>query len=246
MDSSRRAPIHVRALASAAAILAICCFVVSCGGGGTQPTASGATATSSSTSAPTDTPNEDALAKSLLLTVNDFPAGWAEEAKSSSPSPLDKCKPSAEGERGKSESGDFSNGGSSSVSETVGVYDTAGHVAASLDLVAALGDCITKAFNIGELDTDKASYSDASFSPLSFTTYGDRTVAYRFKFHVQVKGQTGIGSQGDAYLDVIYVLQGRVGFSVVATDVFSPFDTTQLQQTVTKASAKIVSACSTC
>lgn len=223
-----------------------------CGGGsnssGLEATDTAATATSlvTSTPVPTATPNEDALAKSLLLTVDDFPVGWAEEAQSNSPSPLDKCKPSAEGERGKSESGNFSNGGSSSVSETVGVYDTADHVSASLDQVGALGDCVTKALDDGELDTDAATFSDASFSPLSFTAYGDRTSAYRFKFHVKAKGQTGIGSEGDAYLDLIYVLRGRVGFSIVATDVLSPFDTTELQQAVTKALAKIVSTCSTC
>ncbi len=243
MDSSRRAPIRALSFASAAAILAICCFVASCGGGGTQPTTSGATATppftpaTTDTPAPTDTPNEDALASSLLLTVNDFPVGWAEQAKSNTPSPLDKCAPTGEGRRGRVESGSFSQGGSASLSETVVVYDTAGHVSASLDQVTALGDCVTKAFNDGEVDTDAATYSNASFSPLSFTTYGDRTAAYRFKFHIKANGQAGIGSEGDAYLDEIYVLRGRVGFSIGATDVFSPFDTTQLQQTVTKALA---------
>jgi hypothetical protein len=246
MDSSRRAPIHVPALASAAAILGICCFVASCGGSGPQATTSGATGTSSPTPVPTATPNEDALASSLLLTVNDFPVGWAEQASSNSPSPLDKCQSNAAGKTGRAKSGDFSSGGSASVSETVAVFDNSPDVSTALDQAAAIGDCVTKAVTNGELDTDAAAYSAASFSPLSFTNYGDRSVAYRFKFHATAKGQSGLGSQGDVYLDAVYIIHGRVGVSLSASDVLSPFDTTQLQQIATKALAKVVSTCSNC
>lgn len=131
------------------------------------------------------------------------------------------------------------------MSEVVAIYDTAENVAAALDQLNELSECVIEALNGGEVDTDDAAFSDASLSPLSFPKYGDRSESYRFKFHVKAKNQTGIGSEGDAYIDAIYVLNGRVGYSISAFDVFAPFDTAQLQEIVEKASAKIAT-CGRC
>ncbi len=221
-----------------AAVLASLSLLASCGGGddGSKTTATGQSGTQV-----TPTPNEDSLASSLLLTVDDFPVGWADTPRSNQPNPLDKCEQSGKGRTGKAESGDFSKGGSASVGQTVVVYDTSEDVSASFDQIQTSADCVVQAFNHGELDTDKASYSDASFSPLSFTSYGDRSDAFRFKVHANVNGQTGLGSEADVYIDFINVVDGRIGFSLVASDVYSPFDTTQLQQIVSKAQAKTAS-----
>lgn len=151
----------------------------------------------------------------------------------------------AEGRQGKAESGDFSSGSAASVSETVVIYDTAQDVGASLDQFNDRSQCVIAAVNNGDVDSDAATYSDASLSPLSFPKYGDRSESYRFKLHVKAKDQTGFGSEGDAYIDMIYILNGRVGFSIVAFDVFSPFDTTDLQRIVVKAQAKVKS-CENC
>jgi hypothetical protein len=184
-------------------------------------------------------PDESAAAKAMLLTVNDFPAGWSEEAKSETKSPLDKCAPPPPTEKtGGAKTGSFSSGNTDSVSESLAVYTTAA-VAANITPDQASVACFTKTINGGALDDDTAKYNGASISPLSFPALGDASSAYRLKLHVQLKGQTGLGSEADAYIDLINVSKGRVGFTVTAFSVLSPFDTTVLQQFAQKALAKV-------
>src|SRR5205823_1394522 len=65
--------------------------------------------------------------------------------------------------------------------------------------------------------------------------------AFRLKVHVKAKKQTGLGSEANAFWDVIYVIKGRVGYSIAAFDVGSPFNSSELQQIVSKALQKITS-----
>ena len=205
-------------------------LVVACGGGDNgDGSASDAT-----------TRNEDELARSMLLTVADFPSGWSEAPDDEEESPFDKCKPGdPEGRTGRAETGDFSRGGQPSVSEAVAIFETPEQVQSSLDRFSELGDCLTRVVDDGDLDTDEAEYSDATFGELSFRQFGDRTDAYRLKIHVKSKQGTGLGSEGDLFLDVVSVMNGRVGFSFNATDAFSPFDTEELEDIVSKAHAKV-------
>src|SRR5450830_1689556 len=68
---------------------------------------------------PTPTlPDETAAAKAMLLTVGDFPAGWAEDTSStsSSNSELDKCSTvSTEGRTANVKTGTFSKDGTSPI-----------------------------------------------------------------------------------------------------------------------------------
>ncbi len=182
-----------------------------------------------------------ALARQLLLAVSDFPAGWAEKPKDTSPSPLDKCKPpKPAGETGTADTGDFAPGnGDQSVSESVAIFDTPAHAAAALDVVPALGDCIIKAVQAGKLDTDKAVFSNVSFSPVSFPSVGDRSTTYRLQLHVKAKGQTGFGSEADVFADLVYIQVGRADLTLNGSDILSPFDAAQLQQIAMKATARV-------
>jgi hypothetical protein len=212
--------------------------VVACGG------SSDDSKTTTPSASATPSPNEDALAKSLLLTATDFPAGWSEEPDSSGGSPLDKCNKDSTGQQGKADSGSFSNGGSSSSSETVVVFDTAENIKASLQQLVDMSSCVTNSFNNGELDNSTTTYSGASFDPLTFPSFGDQSKAYRFRFHVRVTDETG-SVEADGYIDVVYVIVGRIGFSVSGFDTEAPFDGAQLQGIVQAAEAK-VKACTTC
>jgi hypothetical protein len=190
---------------------------------------------------PTPRPDETQTAKAMLLAVNDFPAGWSETpSDSSTPSALDKCKlADSPGKTGQAQTGDFANGGNSGVSETIAIFGTAGQASASTNAFNQEADCVTKAVNDGKLDTDKGTFSMATSGAVSFPQIGDSTKAYRIKFHVKVKGQSGLGSEGDYYLDIVYVTSGRVAFSMAASDIFSPFDTNQLQQFTKQALTRV-------
>jgi hypothetical protein len=184
--------------------------------------------------------NEDGIAKAALLTANDFPAGWTESPRDSSQNPLSQCDPGRPpSETGRAESGEFSQDGTASTTETVGLFDTPQQVQASLTQIPALGDCVVKAVKGGALDTSEYSVTDASFEPLSFASLGDQSQAYRAKLMIKLKNQSGPASQATAYIDLLYVLSGRGGFQLEASNVEMPFDASRLQDVANKALAKL-------
>ena len=195
-------------------------------------------------SATLDPNAEDDLARSLLLDVNDFPTGWAETpADEEDDNPFDECNGDPpRGRTGTAETGNFSSGGSEVISQDAGVFDSPANVNSTLDQIQERADCIVKVVNEGKLDDDEAEYTDAKFGSLSFPSFGDRTEALRLEFQVKAKGESGFGSEGTLYFDLIYVVEGRLAFFISAVDVFSPFDTAVLESTVRKAYEKLASA----
>lgn len=190
-----------------------------------------------------ETHAEDTLAESLLLEVNDFPTGWSETSDEEEESPFDDCGVDgpSEGRTGIAETGDFSEGSFATITQSVGVFETPANAAGSLDRIPAISDCLINVVNDGRLDDSESEYSDAKFGNLSFPSLGDRTDAYRLEIHAEARGETGIGSEGTVYLDLIYVTEGRLAFVIVASDIFSPFDTSALETVVRKAHQKLQS-----
>ena len=207
--------------------------IASCGGGGGNGN-DGPSQTS-------DVPNEDALADSLLLEVSDFPSGWAEEppADEGEEDPFEECTPDMPGRTGRAESGDFSRGGSATIAQSIVVYVGNAEISAALDQVPANAQCSIDLINDGDLDDSEFAYSDASLGSLSFPKVGDRTESYRLKVHVDVKGESGIGSEGDIFYDAVYVTVGRVGISIFAFDTFTPFSASELEEIVSVAVDKV-------
>ncbi len=185
--------------------------------------------------------NEDATAQAMLLTVSDFPAGWSERpSNNDEPSPFEECAIPVS-RTGHAATGDFSRGGTDRLSESISIYSTSDEIASNFGKLEGIGDCFGQVANEGKLDNNEATVSDASFSPLSFPTIGDRSVAYRFKDHVKAIGQTVLGSEFDVYLDVVSAQKGRVAFSIWGFDVLSPIDPNELETYARKAIDKIAS-----
>ena len=211
----------------------------------TSPEPAGTPASSAISVGPTGTAipkDETSAAKAMLLTVSDFPTGWAETPSTSGgASALDKCDtdPNPKTRTAKVETGDFSKDGTASISETLVIYSNSSDLANSFSALQAKFDCFTKTVNGGKLDDDKAKYSGSSVAPESFPSTGDHSEAFRISLHAEAKGQTGLGSAADFYIDVVYIQQGRVGVSIEASDVFSPFDSGTFETTVQKALAKV-------
>lgn len=199
---------------------------------------------------PTDTPvpepvNEDELARSLLLTINDFPTGWSETpSEEEEESPLDERCPQPESARtGRAISGDFSDeNGNAEVSHTVAAFGDPADAEVSMESFRERAQCLVDAFNDGDADDDEVEFSGASLGTVSFPPFGDDSKAFRISVHAKRKGQSGFGSEADVYYDLVAVRQGRVAFSFVVADVFSPFNSSMLEELTRIATERVAAA----
>ncbi len=236
--------LHKVATAGAVLLVGVVLSLVACssndGKGSPSGSATQAAATSAdakASTAPTKLPDEAAAAKSALLTVADFPTGWAEKPNDKKgDSPLDKCQQDAvkKNQTGRAESGDFSKDGNSTISESIAFYAADGDAQAAIELLRPQLECAVKLINDGRVDLEGVKASKASISPVSYPALGDQMVALRFQFTATAKG-TNI----DVYYDALYIRQGRVGVGLVGFDMFSPFSSSQLTDIAQKAVAKI-------
>jgi hypothetical protein len=147
--------------------IAMVIATVGCGGGESGDNGEGGTAPSE-----TAAENEDELARSMLLTVDDFPSGWSEvPSEDEEESPFDKCDPGdPEGRTGGAETGDFSRGGNASVSEQVAIFETPEQVATRLSALPGLGACLTRVVDDGDLDNDAAEFFRRHVRSVRFPT----------------------------------------------------------------------------
>ncbi|WBL37188.1 hypothetical protein O0235_06375 [Tepidiforma flava] len=191
----------------------------------------------------TDQPSansEDELARSLLLTVDDFPTGWAETLDDSEDDggedPFAKCPrlAEAEGMTGRAKSGTFSRGGVAEVEHGVVIYEDEGKASAALKMLAEVVTCNARFINDGRLNNSEAEFRDANVARISFPKVGDEVSAMRISF----KGFDKTSSY-DFHLDYVVVRKGRIISGVVAFDALSPFDTADLEALVKKAVAKL-------
>ena len=210
-------------------VLAVAVLAVACGGGGGGDNGGSVTQT------------DDELARSMLLTVADFPPGWGEvPSDRREQSPADECDPGdAEGRTGRAETGEFSRGTEASVSETVAIFETPQQVEAAMARFSDVGDCVIGVVESGDLDTDEMDFQGASFGPINFREFGDKTNVYRMQLSFTSTQGTGAGSAGDIFYDLVFVASGRTGFSVYAIDVETPFDPQELEEIVSKALARV-------
>ena len=178
--------------------------------------------------AATTVPADQAIAESLLLTLADFPADWTEEPDEpgDSANPLDTCDPGdARGRTGLAETGDFTLG-TDSVSNSVAVFQSAAAALAALDRIPEQGNCMVREIKGGALDDENFEALDATFEPMPFPATGDRVEAHRFTMTLK---QLDSGLELKVTLDLVYAVKGRVGFSLSAQGVLSPFDSAMLE-----------------
>jgi len=184
------------------------------------------------------TPDDALAAKSALLSLPDFPSGWTlSDAARSGSSPLEKCRDAKTGKNqtAEAESGSFGNG-AASVRQTVLVYRTPGDAAAAMDSLANELGCAVNLMNTGKAETDEASVSGAVAGTVPAPVVGDRTNAYRIRFHITVKTTK---AEADGYIDVIYVQSGRSIVGLVASNAYEPLAADVLNPLATKAAAKL-------
>jgi hypothetical protein len=186
---------------------------------------------------------ENDVAQSFILTVSDFPSGWSETPvgrDDDTENPFGECdKEPSSGRTGAAETGNFSQGTAATISQKTAVFVTQEDAVSSLVLIEQIADCLIEVVNSGKLDSDEFEYSNATFGTLSFASFGDATDAYRLEIQSKAKSESGLGEEEDLYLDIVRVIDGRLGFAIQTLDAESPFDIATLESIVTIAHDKL-------
>jgi hypothetical protein len=186
-----------RALA-AAVIAASAILLFGCSGGGDPPTKATATRRGDSKA------SADSRAKSMLLTVGDFPLGWAETAQPADDVSLSTACPSPKTDQiGRAESGAFSRG-STVVTQSVAVYANAGAASAAVQELGNWVECLQKYILAGKLDAPGTKATEVAVEPASNIVKGDAFKGYRVTIRYTAAG----GVAGVEYVEILDFSRG--------------------------------------
>ena len=183
---------------------------------------------------------ENALAESLLLTIQDFPTGFSERPTASDSE--NECRNDLPaGITGFAETVFFF-GSFVSVSNEVIVFATESDLADRVHALASELDCTVDLINDGGFDTDDFGYREASWGALSFPDFGDQTDAVRVELLAKDKNSYSVLSETSLVIDRVAVTYGRIGINVIATGGPPSPLSTFLEDIVEKAVSKLATA----
>jgi hypothetical protein len=162
----------VRSLALLIAVSTLLAAVGACGGSSKK----------SATATPEPPTDEAAFATSMLVTLSDFPNGWIEKPSDrpadAQDGPIQRCATKT-GRTGRAVSNGFApDAAAADVVETIVVFDSAGHASEGVEQTPDLIDCVVKALNSGELDTDAVRLSNAASKNITLDARGDQSRSY--------------------------------------------------------------------
>jgi hypothetical protein len=191
-------------------------------------------------SVPTSTGNENPFANQMLLGIDDFPDGWVHGnfGADDKDDPFDPCETADAEVIGRAETGYFSEEISDSFSEHLMVFSSEAAAAAGLQNMEQRSACVLERLASGQVETDKATFGPGERSDLETLDFGDGTAAFRVKTVATAKEPNALIKEQDLYADFLYVVVGRVGISIFASDSL-PYDTDRLGNAVQMAVEKI-------
>lgn len=177
------------------------------------------------------TSDETELAESLLLTADDFPAGWTEQPADEESDAFAECEDEEpEGKTAEAETGSFVQDSSvPSINEMLALFENQEQALDRFDRIEPLLDCLVSAIEDGALDDEEARFSAASYEEIDVVELGQRSLGYRLTFTVEALADDAPLEEAEAYFELIYVVAGRAGLVVGSFDVFSPFPTDELE-----------------
>ena len=229
MIRRRSAAVMIAAFASALAL------VTGCGGSSNDEGESRANARAGA---------EDELAASLLITLDDLPAGWAEEiaGDEDEDDSNEECGPGEPaGRTGSAETRNFTRG-EASFRHTVALFESPEAALAVLSSSLDGPTCFATAINAGGLDDDTFEFSGASVGRIGFPDLGDRTETYRVTAFYERISYPGTGISGKVFFEGVAVTVGRSGTSIIAVGWNSPFDASLLETLAGTAVERLVAA----
>ncbi len=148
-------------------------------------------------------------AKSMLLTVSDFPLGWTESQQTAGDPALEAaCPASKQDPSDRADSGSFTRG-PVLVSESISLYATPSAAATAVDDLGRWVSCLQQYINAGKLDSTDAKASNVSVRPLQIGQFGDKTSAFRVTIDYATRAP-GTASVQLEYVDIIEFTKGAV------------------------------------
>ncbi len=232
-------PLVVAALATAA-----------CGSSGSSAAKSTTTSTTSAQASAALT-TDRSLASAANLSLSDFPAGWTSQPASSSKvtsgqygAQLASCLGTTPAQLGENdpatvESPDFSDSNNDTASSQVTYNSSDSQVSAAFSLLKSsrLPSCISHVVNeVVSYEVDHpsnpsdtlpsgATVGNATFSQMSFPSYGDESLAFQLAIPITVSPLNIT-----VYDDAVFVQKGRAAVEMTFTSTVSPFDPTMAEQ----------------
>ncbi len=190
------------------------------------------------------TGSETDLAAAMVLTLDDVPPDWTSEPAEAddpeAPDPFEECDPGEpEGKTGEADSHDFAPSDTATLSQEIAIFEDSDAVLVAFESADTLADCLEEIVNEGGIDTDSATYSEATVEPLDLGEFGDDSRGFRVAM-VAEPVDPGEGPEDiDVVIDVVLVVIDRVGMTVQVADIFSPFEEETLIDTVATAEEKV-------
>ena len=186
----------------------------------TEPTEATATAATAEPTEPAAT--EVAVDPAdLLLSLTDLPEGWLEDPPSEEESPLDECQPEHAEEVERAEFGAEGPETFPQLSHEVIVFETAEGALTALAGADETLQCAVDGFNAGLADTAEVAFSDASVREIEFPAMGDESGARRIELTLLDAAGEELGV---LVYDVVYVISGRLAFSLEGVNFAEPID----------------------
>lgn len=160
---------------------------------------------------------DEALAKSVLLTLDDFPKGWVELPNRDSGESLTECL-TYQGRTARANTENFApDEDAGTVSLSVLVFDTNANAKRLQDETENALACGVDKLNGGEYDTTRVAVSGAKVEPFDL----DRTDA-DVEAYLNSLDLTGEDFEQRVYTLVVYVVRDRVAYSLQVQSAAAP------------------------
>lgn len=182
---------------------------------------------------------DEAIAETALLTLDDFPAGWEavpaedNEVDDELRADLDRCvevdDDGLDQDNPSARSPTFTSSNGEEVVASVSLTPSSGDARRALKILRsdAAPGCYAEALQAQiarNLDSDElpedVEVGEPTFNRISFESLGDGSVAFRATLPVSVGG-----FDVDLYADIVFVRVGRAGIQTTFQSEASPFDT---------------------
>jgi hypothetical protein len=202
-----------------------------CGGGDETTTAggNGSSATAASTTAPSETvvstEDAEALSKSMLLRLTDFPTGWRADPSNDDDEGCAGIEKLTDRYNvlGKAESDTFAKGDLTEAASSAGIFGEEAEARDALNyLEASFQDesfrkCIED--SVRKDAGSNVSVGDVRVGQLSFAALGDRSSAWEIVVPLEAEGVSVT-----LYVDAVFIRTGSALGIVFFSDAFDPFD----------------------
>jgi hypothetical protein len=176
----------------------------------------------------TPAPDDDAIARSMLLKRADFPETWVQTPSPDRDSPYTRCDTAMDGRSGRAASAQYRKE-EIALSQVVLLYEDAASAQQVPATLTAQAECYRDVINFGDADTFDTELMEAVVSPLALPDAGGAAVRLAFSFRVKSLPPPLVGEElPEGYIDFVAAVDGRAAFVLQAYGANAPMDPEEL------------------